>query len=90
MGAIMATSVKTAISLQEDLFKEVNMLASELHVSRSKLFVMAVQDFIKKEESKNLLSQINNAFSDAPNKDEIKVQSKMRRKQAQNLKREPW
>ncbi len=86
----MATSVKTAISLQEDLFKEVNMLASELHVSRSKLFVMAVQDFIKKEESKKLLSQINNAFSDAPNKDEIKVQSKMRRKQAQNLKREPW
>ncbi len=86
----MAASVKTAISLQEDLFKEVNMLASELHVSRSKLFVMAVQDFIKKEESKNLLSQINNAFSDAPNKDEIKVRSKMRRKQAQNLKREPW
>lgn len=86
----MATSVKTAISLQEDLFKEVNMLASELHVSRSKLFVMAVQDFIKKEESKNLLSQINNAFSDSPNKDEIKVRSNMRRKQAKNLKREPW
>jgi len=86
----MATSVKTAISLQEDLFKEVNTLASELHVSRSKLFVMAVQDFIKKEESKILLSQINNAFSDAPNKDEIKVRSNMRRKQAKNLKREPW
>ncbi len=86
----MATSVKTAISLQEDLFKEVNMLANELHVSRSKLFVMAVQDFIKKEESKNLLSQINNAFSDSPNKDDIKVRSNMRRKQAKNLKIEPW
>lgn len=86
----MATSVKTAISLQEDLFKEVNMLATELHVSRSKLFVMAVQDFIKKEQNKNLLSQINNAFSDAPNVDEIKVRSNMRRKQAKNLKREPW
>lgn len=48
----MAPSVKTAISLQEDLFKKVNMLTSELHVSRSKLFVMAVQDFIKKEENK--------------------------------------
>ncbi len=86
----MATSVKTAISLHEDLFKEVNMLASELQVSRSKLFVMAVQDFIKREESKKLLLQINNAFSDAPNKDEIKVQSSMRRKQAKNLKRESW
>ena len=86
----MGTSVKTAISLQEDLFRKVNMLARDLHVSRSKLFVMAVQDFIKKEESKKLLLQINNAFSDAPNKDEIKVRSNMRRKQAKNLKREPW
>ncbi len=86
----MANSVKTAISLQEDLFKEVNVLASKLHVSRSKLFVMAVQDFIKKEESKKLLSQINNAFSDSANVDESAVHSKMRVKQAKNLKRESW
>ena len=44
----MASSVKTAISLQKDLFKEVNTLARELHISRSKLFVLAVQDFVKK------------------------------------------
>ena len=86
----MATNVKTAISLQEDLFKKVNILASELHVSRSKLFVMAVQDFIKKEESKNLLNKINHAFSDAPNSDEIAVQNKMRVKHAKNIKSESW
>ncbi|MCD4718516.1 MAG: ribbon-helix-helix domain-containing protein [Desulfobacula sp.] len=86
----MATSVKTAISMQEELFKEVNRLAGELNVSRSKLFVMAVQDYIKKNESQNLLSQINKAFSDHPDSDEIKVHSKMRQKQAKNLEREPW
>ena len=86
----MATSVKTAISMQEELFKEVNKLAGELHVSRSRLFVMAVQDFIKKKESQNLLSQINNAFSDHPESEEIKIQSKMRQKQAKKLEREPW
>lgn len=86
----MAASVKTAISMQEELFKEVNRLASELHVSRSKLFVMAVQDFIKKKESQNLLSQINSAFSDHPDSEEMKVQSKMRQKQAEKLEREPW
>jgi len=42
----MANTVKTAISMQEELFKEVNRLAKELHVSRSKLFVITVQDFI--------------------------------------------
>ncbi len=86
----MATIVKTAISLQEELFKEVNKLASELHVSRSRLFVMAVQDFIKKKESHNLLSQINSAFSDHPDSEEIKIQNKMRQKQAKKLEREPW
>ncbi|MBW2049426.1 MAG: ribbon-helix-helix protein, CopG family [Deltaproteobacteria bacterium] len=86
----MATSVKTAISLQEDLFKKVNRLASDLHVSRSKLFVLAVQEYIKKEESKKLLNQINSAFSDTPDADEIAGQSKMRVKHAKNIKSEPW
>lgn len=86
----MATSVKTAISIQEELFKEVNKLAAELHVSRSKLFVMAVQEFITKNENHNLLSQINNAFSDHPDSEELKVHSKMRSKQAKNLKKESW
>lgn len=86
----MATSVKTAISLQEDLFKEVNHLASEMHVSRSKLFVMAVKDFIKKEESKNLLEQINSAFSDAQTSDEMVIQKEMRVKHAKNIMSESW
>lgn len=86
----MANSVKTAISLQEKLFKKVDKLAGELHVSRSRLFVMAVQDFIKKKESQNFLSQINNAFSDHPDSEEIKVQSNMRQKQSKQLEREPW
>ena len=86
----MAASVKTAISMQEELFKEVNKLAEELHVSRSKLFVMAVQDFIKKNESKILLSQINNAFNDHPDSEEIKVHRRMKRKQLKNLERESW
>ena len=47
----MSTSVKTTISMKEELFKEVKRLAGELNVSKSKLFVMAVQDYIKKNES---------------------------------------
>jgi metal-responsive CopG/Arc/MetJ family transcriptional regulator len=86
----MATSVKTAISMQEDLFRKVNKVAKELKVSRSKLFVLAVQDFIKKQESQALLSQINNAFSDYPDSDEQVIQSGMRRKHIDNLGDESW
>lgn len=86
----MATSVKTAISMQEELFEEVDKLAEELHVSRSKLFVMAVQEYIKKNESKKLLSQINDAFSDHPDSEETKIQSKMRQKHAKMSESDPW
>jgi len=86
----MAASVKTAISMKKELFKEVNRLAGELHVSRSKLFVIAVQDFIKKNESQKLLSQINKAFSDYPDSEENKVHSMMRKKQLTDLERESW
>ena len=86
----MTTTVKTAISMQKELFKEVNILAEELHVSRSKLFVIAIQDFIKKNENKKILSQINKAFTDYPNPEENKIHSKMQKKQTENLKRELW
>ncbi len=86
----MATSVKTAISIQKELFQEVNNLAEELHVSRSKLFALAVQDFIKKNENKKIISQINKAFSDTLDSEEQNLQNKMRLKQARNLERESW
>ncbi len=86
----MASSVKTAISMQKDLFAKVNMLAQELHISRSKLFVLAVQDFIKKNETRNLLAQINKAFNDQLDPEETEVQNKMRNKQLKSVEREEW
>lgn len=86
----MANSVKTAISMQKELFDAVNKLAEELHISRSKFFVMAVQDYIQRNESKNLLSKINKAFSDYPDSDEINLYNKMKSKQRENLERESW
>jgi metal-responsive CopG/Arc/MetJ family transcriptional regulator len=86
----MASSIKTAISMHEDLFREVNKIAKELNVSRSRLFVMAMQDFIKKQENKKMIDQINRAFSDSPDTDEKKLQAGMRKKQIRNLGEESW
>ena len=49
--------VKTAISLDEELFLKVNNLANNLHISRSKVFTLAVQDYVKKQENQALLSR---------------------------------
>ena len=86
----MSASVKTAISMQQNLFNEVNELASELKVSRSRLFVLAIEDYIKKIESKKMLSQINSAFSDFPDKEEEINTSMMRRKQKSILEKDSW
>ena len=86
----MAASVKTAISMQKELLVEVNRLAGELNVSRSRLFVLAVQDFIKKQESKKMLARINGAFSDFPDAEEKTVQSGMRRRLIDNHGDESW
>ena len=86
----MATSVKTAISMQGELLQEVNRVAAELKVSRSRLFVLAVQGFIKKQESQKMLNQINDAFSYGPDAEEKIVQSGMRRQIIDNLGDESW
>ena len=86
----MSASVKTAISMQQHLFDDVNELAKELNVSRSKLFVIAIEEFIKKNENKKMLSQINAALSDSPDTKEAETTSIMKRKQKQILEQELW
>ncbi len=82
--------VKTAISLNEELFLKVNQLAGELHISRSKVFTLAVQDYVKKQENQALLVRLNEAYEDSPNEEERKILKSMGRKQKRLIERESW
>jgi metal-responsive CopG/Arc/MetJ family transcriptional regulator len=70
--------VKTAISLQKALFEQVETLAHEMHISRSRLFVLAVEEFIRHHESQQLLERINTAYADAPDPAEQVLRRRMR------------
>ncbi|NOY73626.1 MAG: CopG family transcriptional regulator [Gammaproteobacteria bacterium] len=83
-------SVKTAISLEKNLFNQVNQLANDLHVSRSKLFTLAVKDYLKKQENKMLLAQLNAAYCDSPKEEEKTVSKAMHRKHRKIVGREIW
>ena len=74
-------NVKTAISIDKSLFDQVNRLADELEVSRSGLFVLAVEEFIQRYENGQLLQQINQAYDDLPDAEEVDIQRNMRRYQ---------
>ena len=77
--------VKTAISLDEELLIKVNRLANDLHVSRSKVFTLAVQDYLKKQENQSLLAQLNEAYEDFPGEEEREISRSMRIKQKKLL-----
>ena len=59
-------NVKTAISLQESLFDRVKELARDLEVPRSRVFVLALEEFIRRHENRNLLARINAAYEETP------------------------
>ena len=61
----MAT-VKTALSIDESLFEQAEALAKELDVSRSRVFSIALEEFLKRHEAGKILLQINSVYSDVP------------------------
>ncbi|MCD6262487.1 MAG: CopG family transcriptional regulator [Deltaproteobacteria bacterium] len=81
--------IKTAISLEEELFNKVKKLAKEMNLSRSKLFSLAVKDFLQKQENKKILAQLNSAYSDSQNEEDA-VSKGMHRKQREIVGRESW
>ncbi len=66
----MAT-IKTAISLPDSLFEQVEDLARDLNVSRSHVVALALEEFVKRHHNRQLLDAINQAYHDEPDTDEF-------------------
>jgi len=82
--------VKTAISLDEGLLLKVNRLADDLHVSRSKVFTLAVRDYLKKQENKSLLARLNEVYEDFPDEEERETSRALRTRHRKIIGQEPW
>lgn len=71
-------NIKTAISIEKPVFEQMDMLAKNLKVSRSRLYSMAAREFIQRHKNAELLERINDAYDDLPESEPII--SKMRPK----------
>lgn len=69
-------AVKTAISVDKNLYDQANQMAKEMKLSRSKLFVLALQEFIEHQKNKEMLAQINAAYEEDMDPAEETLQSK--------------
>jgi metal-responsive CopG/Arc/MetJ family transcriptional regulator len=71
-------NIKTAISVQKSLFEQAESLAREKKVSRSRLFVMALEDYLRREENRKLAKQLTEVYGE-PDPEQEAVQRKMKR-----------
>ncbi len=85
----MPASVKTAISINRDIFCQSERLARRMRVTRSRLYSMAMQEFLRRYENDELLARINAAHEDFPDPEEKAVLDAMHL-QIGHLAREPW
>jgi metal-responsive CopG/Arc/MetJ family transcriptional regulator len=72
-------NVKTAISIQKSLFAQAETLARKMKVSRSRLFVLALEEYLQRQQNRDLLAKINTAYADEPDRAEQVLRRKGKR-----------
>jgi metal-responsive CopG/Arc/MetJ family transcriptional regulator len=82
--------MKTAISVPDDLFDEIEKVAKENHFSRSEVFVIAVREYLEKRKSKKLLTALYEAYSAAESPEEYNVRQKSKKRYAKTAQKERY
>ena len=62
--------MKTAISIDEDLFRKAEKLSSKLQVSRSQLFAQALEYLIERSETLEVIQRLNEVYGHKQSDDE--------------------
>ncbi len=83
-------TVKTAISLNDSLFAKVEDLTRELDISRSRLFAIAVQEFIERHETRRMFAALNEVYEDGPDEEDKAIQRGIQEYHRKLMKDERW
>jgi metal-responsive CopG/Arc/MetJ family transcriptional regulator len=68
--------MKTAISIPDEIFREIERFSKEHHYSRSQVFVMAVNEFLERLKSKELFNALNEVYSEPESLEETSLREK--------------
>ena len=66
-------TMKTAISVEDELLRKADRTAKQLGVSRSRLFSIALAEYLKQRRNAELLDQLNRAYADGPDVSERRL-----------------
>jgi antitoxin MazE6 len=78
--------MKTAISIDDGLLQQVDQTARLLGLSRSRLFAVAVRDFLQRQQQEQMLLRLNEVYANAPEPPERRVLKGIKSKVRRTLK----
>ncbi len=81
--------IKTAVSLQEPLFNQIEDLVKEQKTTRSALFSRALKEFIQRYQNKKMFDKLNKVYKDQPSREESEILNKIKKKQ-RSVANEKW
>lgn len=82
--------MKTAISLPDDMFKEIEEVTKECDCSRSQVFAMAVSEFLERRKSRKLLEALNDAYQETEAPEETGARRQALSYHAKRARKEPY
>jgi len=83
------SNMKTAISIDDALLREADETARQLGLSRSRLFALAVDDFLQRHRQQDMLRRLNEVYADGLEPAEKRVLNGIKAKVRRTVK-ERW
>lgn len=82
--------MKTAISIPDEIFREVEEFAKEHKYSRSEVFAIAAKDFLERLKSRELLKTLDKLYSDIETPEDAKLRKRALKHYAKRVLKEPY
>ncbi len=82
--------MKTAISIPDDIFKDIDKLSRELHCPRSQILTNAAREYIERLKNKKIFEALNKAYSEKETEQEAELRRKGKKHYAKLLRGERW
>ena len=73
------------VKVKKSLIKKIEVTAKKMQVSNDRVVSIALEDFFARQQNKDLLKQINEAYKDEPTAEEKRELDLMKQKQAKVL-----
>ena len=84
------TTIKTAISIEESLFRRIEKEAEALEISRSGLISLAVESYLSRLEAERITAKLNEIYGNGPDEEDLKWLEAARVAYIETLDEEEW